>query len=67
MLIDGSVTSPVTQTSQSPDTRSPAQTEQMQHRPVSDTIAGRWIRGIQQRLNFLNGRDRAPEARTGFS
>ena len=64
MLIDGQrhITGP--QTGQLGYPQSGTNRE-MQHRPVSDTIAGRWIRGIQQRLNFLAD-EIGHQARTGF-
>ena len=37
----------------------------MQHRSVPDTITRRWIRGIQQRLDFLAD-EIGHQARTGF-
>ena len=37
----------------------------MQHRPVPDTLPGRGIRGIQQRLDFLAD-EIGHQARTGF-
>ena len=64
MLIDGSVTSPVRQIGQFGHPQSGTNRE-MQHRPIPDAFACRWIRGIQQRLELLAD-EIGYQTRTGF-